>query len=110
MKDKELYHFMMGHECGVCFDKKEKRIEAWVHVGYEELSGFLDIIEPKYESYPMAELQENSVCVHIHEIIEPDSCIDEFEKCFDAADWKVAKEEYENYCEGQARGNMRGGK
>jgi hypothetical protein len=100
MNDKALYHFLMTHETGINFHPVKHEIKSWVHVPYSDLEDFLKIIQPQYEHYPMAELQEFSACVMLDLIFDDDGeeDIGEYQACFANDDFQSAfklKREYE---------------
>ena len=95
MKEKELYHFLMTHETGIAFSEEHQDIITWVHVPYSDLDEFIGIIQPRYERYPDAQLQETSACVMITDII--DEGFDGYEKCFDPDAWKKAVDEIDKF-------------
>lgn len=92
--DADLYEFLQSHETGIGSIQNE--IKAWVHVPFDDLQKFVNIVGYTYFVCGGVEcrLQEDNVCVDINYFIEgAGHLLSSYKNCFNENDWDECEKE-----------------
>ena len=85
MNEKKLYHFLMENETRIFRERGE--IQVWVHVDYDDLKEFSELLNIDGESNPEAILCTDTVFVDLT-IKFYDLEIKEWKECFTKDEWE----------------------